>query len=86
MVEQVREGISRDEVEGNFREQGLPFCIQFPTKRSQYPPVMFPVRDYSNAERMLAATGFTPPFVNLESITAEPRVDGRSKNCVAWKV
>ncbi len=85
-MEQVREGISRDELEGNFREKGLPFYIQSPTKRSQSPPVMFPVRDYSNAERMLAAKGFTLPFVNLESITAKPRLDGRSKNCVAWKV
>ncbi len=46
----------------------------------------FPVRDYSNAERMLAATGFRPMFVNLESITSKPNAAGGGKDCVAWKV
>ncbi len=45
-----------------------------------------PVRDYSNAERMLAATGFTPLLVNLQSMTPIPNADGGSKNCVGWKV
>ncbi len=45
-----------------------------------------PVRGYSNAERMLVATGFTPLLVNLESMTSKPNVDGGSKNCVASKL
>ncbi len=45
-----------------------------------------PVRHYSNAERMLTATGFKPLFVNLESMTSKPNVGGDSKDCVAWKV
>ncbi len=44
------------------------------------------VQDYSNAERMLAATGFAPLMVNLKSMTTKPNVGGDSKNCVAWKV
>ncbi len=35
---------------------------------------------------MLAATGFVPLLVNLKSMTAKPKADGGSKNCVAWKV
>ncbi len=35
---------------------------------------------------MLAATGFTPLLVNIESGTAKPRAGGGSKNCVTWKV
>ncbi len=35
---------------------------------------------------MLAATGFTPLLVNLESGTAKPRAGGGSKNCVTWKI
>ncbi len=45
-----------------------------------------PVRDYSNAERMLVATGFTPLLVNLESMTSKASAGGGSKDCVAWKV
>ncbi len=44
-----------------------------------------PVRNYSNAERMLAATGFTPLLANLESMTTKPKADGGSKNSVAFK-
>ncbi len=47
---------------------------------------LVPVRDYLNAERMLAATGFTPLLVNLESMTSKPNAGGGSKDCVAWKV
>ncbi len=43
---------------------------------------LVPVRDYANAERMLAGTGFTLTLVNLESMTSG---EG-SKNCVALKV
>ncbi len=42
--------------------------------------------DYSNAECMLAATGFTPLLVNLESMTSKPNAGGGSKDCVTWKV
>ncbi len=36
---------------------------------------------------MLAAAGFTPLSVNLESMTSKPNVcGGGSKNCIAWKV
>ncbi len=44
------------------------------------------VRDYSKAKRMLAATGFTPLLVNLESMTSKSNVSGGRKDCVAWKV
>ncbi len=45
-----------------------------------------PVRDHSNAERKLVATGFTPLLVNLESITTKPNAGGGSEDCVAWTV
>ncbi len=35
---------------------------------------------------MLAAMGFTPLLVNLESLTSKPNAGGGSKNRVAWKV
>ncbi len=35
---------------------------------------------------MLAAMGFTPLLVNLESMTSKPNAGGGSKDCVAWKV
>ncbi len=42
-----------------------------------------PVWDYSNAECMLTATGFT--LVNLESMTSKPNAGRGSKDCIAWK-
>ncbi len=45
-----------------------------------------PVRDYSNAERILRTTGFTPLLVNPESLTAKPKARGGSRNCVACKI
>ncbi len=39
-----------------------------------------------NAKCMLAARGFTPLLVNLESFTSKPNADGGSKNCVVRKV
>ncbi len=33
---------------------------------------------------MLAATGFTPLLMNLESMTSKPNAGGGSKDCVAW--
>ncbi len=38
------------------------------------------------AERVLAATGFTPLLVNLESMASKPNAGGGSKDCVACKV
>ncbi len=35
---------------------------------------------------MLAATGFKPLLVNLESMTSKLHVGGDSKDYVAWKV
>ncbi len=45
-----------------------------------------PVRDYSSAERMLAAKGFTSLLVNLESMTSKLNAGGGSKDRVTWKV
>ncbi len=45
-----------------------------------------PVRDNTNAERMLTATGFTPLLVDLESMTSKPNAGGSSKGRVTWKV
>ncbi len=44
------------------------------------------MRNYSNAERLLAVTGFTPLLVNLESMIAKPSAGRGRINCVAWKV
>ncbi len=38
-----------------------------------------PVRDSSNAERMLTATGFTPLLVILEGVTSKPNAGRGSK-------
>ncbi len=46
---------------------------------------LLPVRDLSNAEHILAATGFTPLLVSLEGMTSKPDVGGGSKILVAWK-
>ncbi len=73
-------------------EDGLTSCLQsrleYLYRRSVQNLLwqFVPVRDYSNAERMLAATGFAPLLVNLENITAKPKAGGGNKNCVAWKV
>ncbi len=91
-VEQIREGIWGDGLEGNFWEEGLPSCIQSKLERLHGCSghncfwQFVPVRHYSNAERMLAATGFTPMFVNLESMTSKPNAGGGSNDCVTWKV
>ncbi len=81
-----------DELEGNFWVEGLPSCIQSKLEclhRSSGHNFLWkfvPVRDYSNAKRMLAATGLTPLLVNLESMTATPNVGGGSKDCVTCEV
>ncbi len=80
-VEHFREGIFGDGLEGNFWEEELPPCIQSQLECLWH---FVPVRDYSNAKRMLAATGFTP--LNVERMTSKSNASGVSKNCVAWKV
>ncbi len=60
----------------DFWEKGLPPCIQSHLECLRGWSVhnllwqFVPVRHYSNAERMLAATGFAPLLVNLESMGA----------------
>ncbi len=91
-MEQVWEGVSGDGLEGNFWEEGLPSCVQSKLEclhkcnDHKFLWHFVPVRDYSNAERILAATSLTPLLVNLESMTSEPNAGGGSKDCVTWKV
>ncbi len=88
-MEQIREGVPGDGLQGNFWEEELPPCIQSQLEGFHGRCVhnllwqLVPVRDFSNAERMLAATGFTSLLVNLESLTSKPNAGGRSKNWVA---
>ncbi len=84
-VEQIREGVLGDWLEGNIWEEGLPSCIQskleclhgWSVHNFLFPFV--PVRDCSNTKRMLAATGFTPLLVNLQSMTSKPSAGGAAK-------
>ncbi len=72
-VEQIQEGVS-----GNFWDDGLPPCVQSQLECLHGWRVhnlfwqLVPVRDYSNAECMSMATGFTQLLVNLESLTSKP--------------
>ncbi len=81
-----------DGLEGNFREEGLPSCVQSKLeclhvfRGHNFHCQFVPLRDILNAERMLAATGLTPLLVNLESVTSKPNAGGDSKDCVTWKV
>ncbi len=56
------EGVLRDGLEGNFWEEGLPFCVQSKLEclhgcsGHNILWQLVPARDYSNAERMLAVT------------------------------
>ncbi len=81
-VKQIREGVSGDGLERNFWEEGLPPCIQSQVECLHGWSVhnllwqFVPVRDYSNAERMLTATSFTPLLMNLESMTSKPNAGG----------
>ncbi len=78
-MNELLEKISEDALDGKFKEQGLPLCVrpqlEYIHRGSVQSPswLFIPVRDYWDAERMLAATGFTPLFVNLESMTAKPK-------------
>ncbi len=79
-------------LEGNFWEEGLPLCVQSKLdclhgcSGHNFLWQLVPVRDFKNAERMLAVTGLTPLLVNLESMTSKLSASGRSKDCVTWKV
>ncbi len=85
-------GVSGDGLEGNFWEEGLLPYIQSQLECLHGCSVhnllwqFVPVQGYSNAERMLMATGFTPLLVNLESMTSKPNAGGGRKGCVTWKV
>ncbi len=91
-MEQIWEGVLGDGLEGNFWEEGLPPCIQSQLECVHGWSVhnllwqLVPVRDYSDAERILTATGFTPLLVNLQSMTSKPNAGGGSKYRVTWKV
>ncbi len=84
-MEQIWEGVLGDGLEGNLWEEGLPSCVQSKLERlhgsscHDFLGQFVPVRDYSNAERMLAATGLTPLWVNLESMTSKPNAGGAAK-------
>ncbi len=75
-----------------FWREGLPPCIQSQLECLHGWSVhnllwqLVAVRDHSNAERMLTATGFTPLLVNIESMTSKSNAGGGSKDCIAWKV
>ncbi len=91
-MEQVREGVLGDGLEGNFWEERLPLCVRTKLEWlhgcscNNFLWQFVPERDYSNAKRMLAVMGPTPLLVNLESMTSKPNAGGGSKNCVTWKV
>ncbi len=91
-MEQIREGVLRDGLEGNFWKEGLPSCVQSKLEclhgcsGHNFLRQFVPVRDYTNAERVLAATGLTPLLAYLESMTSKPNAGGGSKDCVTWKV
>ncbi len=91
-MEQIREGVLGDGLEGDFWEEGLLSCVQSKLEcfhgcsGHNFLWQFVPVRDYSNAERMLAATGLTLLLVNFEIMTSKPSAGGGSKDCVTWKV
>ncbi len=91
-MEQIREGVSGDRLEGNFWEEGLPPCIQSQLECLHGWSInnllwqLVPVLGCLKAERMLTATGFTPLLANLQSMTSKPNAGGDSKDCFAWKV
>ncbi len=91
-MEQIREGVLGDGLEGNFWEERLPSCVQSKLEclhrcsGHNFLWQFVSERDYSNAERMLVATGLTLLLVNLESMTSKPNGGGGSENCVTWKV
>ncbi len=85
-MEQIREGISEDGLEGNVLEEGpLPYIqsqLECPHGWSVHKLLwqLVLVGDCSNAEHMLTATGLTPPLVNPESMTSKPNACGSNTN------
>ncbi len=75
-MEQIRDGVFGDGLEGNFWKEGLPSCVQSKLEclhecsGHDFHWQFVPVRDYSNAERMLAATGLTPLLVVVVVVEA----------------
>ncbi len=71
-------------LEGNFKDQALPSCIQLrPFYRGSVHNLLkqFIVRrGSSNAKDMLAMPGITLLLENLESMMAKPRAGGGNKN------
>ncbi len=74
-----------DGLEGNFWEEGRPLCVQ-----SKFDCLhgcsghnilwqLVPVRECSNVESMLAATGLAPLLVNLQNMTSKPNAGGGGK-------
>ncbi len=88
-MEQIREGVLGNGLEGNFWEERLPSCVHSKLEclhgcsGHNFLWQFVPVRDYSNAERMSAAMGLTALLVNLESMASKPNVGGLNKDCVA---
>ncbi len=86
------EGVLGDGLEGNFWKEGLPLCVQSRVEclhgcsGRNILWQLVQVRDYSDAERMLATTSLTPLLVNLQSMTSQPNAGGGSKDRVTWKV
>ncbi len=76
-LEQICEGVLGDGLEGNFWEEGLPLCVQSKFEclhgcsGHNFLWQLVPVRDYSDAERMLATTSLTPLLVNIQSMTSK---------------
>ncbi len=91
-MDEIREGVLGNGLEGNFWEEGLPSCVQSKLEclhgcsGHNILWQLIPVWDYSDAERMLATTSLTPLLVNLQSMTSKPNAGGGSKDCVTWKV
>ncbi len=85
-MEQVREGVLGDGLEGNLWEEGLPLCVQSRFEclhRRSVRNLLWqsvPIRDYPNVERMLAATGFTPLLMTLKSMTSKPKTVSHGKS------
>ncbi len=91
-MEQIRERVLGNRLKGNSWEEGLPSCGQSKLEcfhgcsGHNFLRQFASVRDYSDAERMLATTSPTPLLVNLESMTSKPSAGWGSKDYVIWKV
>ncbi len=81
-MDQIWEGVLGDGLEGNFWEESKLECLHGYSGHDFHWQFV-PARDYSNSERMLAATGFTPLLVNFECMTSKPNAGGSNKDYVA---